>query len=73
MALSNIIVGTLGAGLLMVPMAASPTTELIRLRAIATAPSVQAALRDHGTAPATGYELEWERRLLALEQAARSP
>jgi hypothetical protein len=73
MALSNIIVGTLGAGLLMVPMASTPTTDVIRLRAIANAPSVLAALRDHGTIPAAGYELEWEQRLLALEQAARSP
>jgi hypothetical protein len=73
MALSNIIVGTLGAGLLMAPMASAPTTELIRLRAIATTPSVVAALRDHRDLPPVTYDLRWEQRLLALEQAARSP
>lgn len=74
MALSNIVAGAVGVGLLAVPLAGAPTAETIRLRAIAADPTVVAALTrfgDQGSLPASNYALDWEKRLLAFERAAR--
>jgi hypothetical protein len=75
MALSNLVAGAVGIGLLTVPLASAPNSELIRLRAIASDPSVVAALRafdDNGALPRPGYTKSWELRVLAFERAARS-
>ena len=75
MALSNIVAGTVGLGLLAVPLASAPNAETIRLRAVAADPSVVAALasfEDQGSLPAGGYTLKWEKRILAFEHATRS-
>lgn len=76
MALSNVIAaGAVGVGLFATPLASTPTSDLIHLRAIAANPAVVAALRatdDAGQLAPSGYDELWELRLLGLEQAARS-
>jgi hypothetical protein len=76
MALSQITLGALGASLLMAPLASTPTTEEIRLRAIASDPAVVAALRAFeasGRASHVIYDTEWEIQLLEFQRDAKIP
>jgi hypothetical protein len=73
MALSQITIGALGVGFLMAPLASTPTTEEIRLRAIASDPAVVAALRAFeasGRESHVNYDTQWEIRLLEFERDA---
>lgn len=73
MALSNVIAaGAVGVGLLTTPLASTPTSDLIHLRATAANPAVVAALQAADSQLVPSYDELWELRLLGLEQAARS-